>query len=351
MKLLVLGGLFLVKAFREQGHTVISAGPLQQADIPVFHPLSLPCLLKQLREQGFVPDALLYTDNGNLPQFPDVEYADCPSLFYSVDTFCNPWHLPFAYAFDGVYAAQKGHADLFAAEGHPTLHLPLFCPQPIPDVDDPAVPRDIPVSFVGTLRPRNIPSRLPFLERFRTLHPLFFTQGAYQPVFVRSRIVLNQTAASELNFRCFEAPACGAALLMEQCADLEDVFTPGENILPPYPRGNAAAAAATAREWLARPDDLARVARAGKALVERRHTAAHRARTVARRLETLLRDGAGQRRQAELPLRRRRLSTAYAILAAELNNPELSAHRRLFFRLYERCLDGERNPDAEKLSP
>lgn len=341
MKILVLGAPFLVGALREQGHIVVSAGPSEQADIPVFHPVPFPRLLGRLREQGLVPDALLYTDNGNLPQFPDLEYADCPSLFYSVDTFCNPWHLSFAYAFDGVYAAQKVHVDLFAAQGHPTVYLPLFCPHSIPNICEAYGSRDIPVAFVGTLRPRNIPSRLPFLQSFRALHPLFFKQGEYQPIFVRSQIVLNQTAASELNFRCFEAPACGAALLMEQCADLEEVFIPGENILPPYPRGDAAAAAAIAREWLARPDDLARVAQAGRELVESRHTVTQRARVVVRRLEGLLHDGAVRHRQSELPLRRRHLSTAYAMLAAELDKPELAAHRRHFFILYERCLAEE----------
>ncbi|WP_368076627.1 glycosyltransferase [uncultured Desulfovibrio sp.] len=46
-------------------------------------------------------------------------------------------------------------------------------------------------------------------------------------------MTLNQKAFSEVNFRCFEAMACGAALLMEQCGNgLDELFTPDEDISP-----------------------------------------------------------------------------------------------------------------------
>lgn len=337
LRLLLLGGLFLLNSFRKLGHTVVSAGPDQRADFPIFHPILLSRLLKQLAGQGFKPDAALFLDNGNLPQFIGLETLDCPSLFYSIDTFCNPWHLPYAYAFDGVYAAQKGHAELFAKQGHEARWLPLFCPRTLDDVEAPWAERDIPAAFVGTLRPRNIPSRLPFLERFRTLHPLFIKQGAYQPIFARSRIVLNQTASSELNFRCFEAMGCGAALLMEQCADLEELFTPGVNILPPYPRNDATAAAAIARFWLAMPEKLEQTAKAGRDLIAARHTADHRARSISRRLAVLARNGAHRRRLAEQTARRKLLSTAFAIIGAELDDAQFAAHRDFYLKLHENC--------------
>jgi hypothetical protein len=45
--------------------------------------------------------------------------------------------------------------------------------------------------------------------------------------------VLNQTAFSEINVRCFEAMACGAALLTERgCRGMQDLFVEGETILP-----------------------------------------------------------------------------------------------------------------------
>lgn len=337
LRLLLLGGLFLRDSFRDLGHTVVTAGPDQRADVPIFHPVLLSRLLERLAGQGFTPDAALFTDNGNLPQFIGLEDLDCPSLFYSIDTFCNPWHLPYAHAFDGVYAAQKGHAELFAAQGHEARWLPLFCPRALDDAEAPWAERDIPAAFVGTLRPRNIPSRLPFLKRFRALHPLFIKEGAYLPVFARSRIVLNQTACSELNFRCFEAAGCGAALLMEQCAELEELFTPGVNILPPYPRNDAAAAAAIARAWLADPEKLRRTAKAGRDLIAARHTAAHRARSIGRRLAVLARNGAHRRRLAERTTRRRLLATAFAVIGAELDQAQFAAHRDFYLKLHETC--------------
>ena len=57
--------------------------------------------------------------------------------------------------------------------------------------------------------------------------------GNFYPILHRSRMALNQNAFSEVNFRCFEAMACGAALLMEQCGNgLDELFTPDEDISP-----------------------------------------------------------------------------------------------------------------------
>jgi spore maturation protein CgeB len=192
------------------------------------------------------------------------------------------------------------------------------------------------VAFVGTLRPRNIPQRIVFLEQFRALHPLFMKEGAYQPVFARASIVLNQTAAGEVNFRCFESMACGAALLTEESLHgLTDLFTPGVHILPPYRRGDAAGAAAIARDWLARPDDLLRVAQAGRDLVRARHTDKERAAYLADLLEQAVAASAHVQRLRDLGRRRKLLSTAYAILCAELTEPSLREHRALYQRMFE----------------
>jgi len=340
MNILNLGASFLVGALRGLGHQVVAAGLSADCEIRIEHPITLARLTEHLAGAGFVPDCALWVDNGNLPFLPGVEETPCPSLFYSIDTFCNPWHIPFSHAFDLVLAAQPEHVSLFPCPEFPQpapAWLPLFAPDSLSGRADAlsGSGRDIPAAFVGTLRPRNIPQRIGFLERFRALHPLIIKEGAYLPVFVRAGIVLNQTAAGEVNFRCFESMACGAALLTEESTQgLLDLFTPGAHILPPYPRGDAARAAAIARDWLRRPDDLLRVAEAGRDLVRARHTAGERAAHIAGLLEQAIASSAHIPRLRDLDRRRTLLSTAYGILCAELQDPAMRECQALYHRMF-----------------
>lgn len=332
MRILNLDAPFLVPAFRAAGHEVFSIGLSSSCNQLVNHPVHAFELWEQVCAQGFVPDAVFCCDFGNLPYFPAVESLPCPSAYYTIDTYCNPWHLGVAYAYDHIFVAQREHVPLFTSQDMPAEWLPLFAALPYSQPDQ--GPRDIPVAFVGSLKAKNIPDRLPFLEAFRRLHPLFMTSGPYEDIFHRSQIVLNQTAASELNFRCFEAMACGAALLMEHSPHgLEELFTPGENILPLYQRGNAAQAAAIAREALRQPQALADIAAKGQECVTRHHSDTHRAARVLTVLTDMVHHKAQRKRMAELPLRKIHIGSAYAMLFDELNAPELQKHKEFFLQL------------------
>lgn len=324
MRVLNMGGAYLVAGLRQLGHEVVAIGP--GGDIDARNPVFTGRIWKRLA--GFEPDILLYCDDGNLPLLLNPEDAPCPAIYYSIDTYCNPWHVCYAHGFDLTLVAQKDFVEIFTTDKLNSVWFPLFYPgASLPEAT--AGVRDIPVSFVGTLGHRNNPERAPFLKQFRKLQPLVFLSGDYRPIFGRSQIVLNQTAFSELNFRCFEAMACGAALLMEQCGNgLTDIFTPGENILPPYPRNDARLAAAIAREWLAKPEELAAMGHAGRQLVGERHTVAARAGTLAEYCRRLLADNGGRTKQAAA--RRPLVRAAYGIIAAELTAPELEEHRKFY---------------------
>lgn len=332
MRILNLDGPYFIDAFRAAGHEVVSIGIAAGCNVVISSPLHAYHAYTRLCEQGFVPDAVVYADFGNLPYFPTIEALPCPCVYYSIDTYCNPWHLGMAYAFDHIFVAQREHVNMFSSQDMPATWLPLFAKSKSDVCHD--QPRDIPVAFVGSLSPKNIPDRKPFLENFRRLHPLFMTSGAYVDIFNRSHIVLNQTAASELNFRCFEAMACGAALLMEHSPHgLEDLFTPGEHLLPLYTRGDAVEAAAIARHALAQPEALAAIARNGQECVARFHTDTHRVATVVDILDALVRQQAHTKRFAELAVRRKHLASAYAMLFAELDDAAFAPHREHFLSL------------------
>ncbi|SDG01299.1 glycosyltransferase family protein [Desulfovibrio legallii] len=335
-RILVLGGGYLSAALQNLGMQAVTVGPGAGAHggIELDHPVMTARLLHLLAAQGFVPDALFYADNGNLPLLLNPEDFPCPSAFYSIDTYCNPWHVPYARGFDLALAAQKDHLPLFADESRCCRWLPLFYPGALPSSVPPWAGRDVPVSFVGTLGHKNNPDRRPFLERFRRQHPLVCRSGDYRPLFARSRIVLNQTAFSEVNFRVFEAMAWGAALLMERCGNgLTELFRPGENILPVYPRNDAAAAARTAAVALAAPERLERVAAAGRKLVAERHSASARARTLTALLGQARKAGLWRLRlKEEHEACRRAVRTAFAMLAGELAGPALRPHAAFFAR-------------------
>lgn len=337
MKLCILsiGGQYLTQALRHLGHAVLSVCPDPKADIPLPHPKTMRTLLEQAAGMGFTPDVLFYADDGNLPTLIDPESAPCPSLYYSIDTYCNPWHLPYARGFDLVLTAQKDFLSLFTDEGLPAQWLPLFCRNA--DKATPFEARDIPVAFVGTLGHKNNPGREVFLRNFRARHPLLMRSGDFFPIFRRSRIVLNQTAFSEINFRCFEAMGCGAALLMERCDNgLHELFTPDEDILPLYPKDDATAAASIASIYLARPRRLAEIAENGRRLVAEKHTSLVRAQRLTEHCRQLRAASAQRWRLAQADTRRIFVRTAFGMIASELHGPQWERHRMFFQTLATR---------------
>ena len=334
MHIVLLGSAALAPALRGLGHRVLTLGCIGEGfDIPLRHPLSAATFRSLLADRSFKPDLLVLADEGNVPLVVGLECLPWPQIFFSIDTFCNPWHVPFAHAFELALVAQRDFVPLFVDEGHAARWFPLFCRVTVSaqSPEEWLAARDIPVAFVGTLNPANIPDRQSFLNAFRALHPLVCLQGDFVPVFQRARIVLNQTAAGEVNYRCLESMGCGAALLHDSREHgFTELFVEGVNVLPPYLRLRAETAAASAREALARPYELAELALAGRELAAARHTDEARARELCTLAEPLLGSRAHEARLATLPRRRRLVSSAYGTLAAEL--PDSLAPLRDFYR-------------------
>jgi hypothetical protein len=321
VRIVNLEGLYFVQALREFGHEVLSVGQTEGCDLRLDSPMTAGTLWELLAGRGFVPDVALWCDLCRPPVVLGLESLPVVTIGYSIDQYCNPWHVPLSAGFDLFYVAQKDYLPLFAdprLAGRGLEWLPLFC-DPNGDAD-PGCERDIPVSFVGTLDPPLNPGRKPFLEGFRRLAPLVVLTGDYRPVFGRSRIVLNQSAVSELNFRIFQAMSCGAALLTEACDNgLAELFTPGEELFT-YVRGDCAGAAAIAQRALS-DGSWARVAASGMQKVRELHSSTARGRQIARAAEALLREGPARWRLANPAVVREETSRAFAMLAADLALP------------------------------
>ena len=341
MRVLNIDGRVLVPALKARGHEVHTIGSSPADDLRIDSYLSLRGLWQHLSDTGFSPDLVLWCDMCRPPLVMGLETLPALTVAWSVDQYCNPWHYSWSAAFDLVLVAQKDYLPLFAGENLPrALHwFPLCCDadkdvDPFAAEDEGFARRDIPVSFVGTVTGSINTARKDFLDAFKRRHPLVVRQGDYRPVFGRSRIVLNQSAAGELNYRLFQAAACGAAVLNEDTANgLTDIFTPGEDLLPPYPRCDAEAAAAIAAKALADPDALEDIALAGRDMVRSRHSSAARVRDLEARATRMLAARAQSWRLENQDLVRRRVGTALAMLGADAELPLEAAHRKMFLDL------------------
>ena len=319
MRILNLEGRYFVSELKKLGHEVLCIGQGPGSDLNLESHLSLKDLLTFLQARRFQPEVILWCDTCRPPGVIGFEALPAVTIGFSIDQYCNPWHYPYSAAFDLMLVAQKDYLPLFERMDmpRPVRWFPLFCDENV-DVD-PGSERDIPVSFVGTLEDSINTTRKPFFNAFKRLHPLYLRQGEYAPVFGRSRIVLNQSAAGELNFRIFQAAACGAAVLTEDTGNgLRDLFTPHKDILPPYKRGDARDAARIARKSLADPEGLRAVARAGRDLVRRRHSVRARTAALLRWTGSMLRDRAFAWRLQNQGRIRKELAKAFHFLATDV---------------------------------
>jgi hypothetical protein len=331
MRILCVDGPYFLDALARLGHQTLSVGSSPGVDVRLDSPMSLAALMETLGSRGFAPDAAVWADTCQPPTVAGLETLPCPTVAYSIDQYMNPWHLAYSAGFDLALVAQKDYLPLFSAEHpRPAAWMPLFC-DPVRDADL-GLARDIPVSFVGTLDSPANPERGPFLAAFRRKAPLAALTGDFRPVFARSRIVLNQSAAGELNFRLFQAAACGAAVLTEDAGNgLRELFTPGEDILI-YPRGDAGAAARAALSALGDPG-LESLARSGREKAVSQHGVDSRAARLCHLIEGLLARQAQRERLVRLDEVRRRTAYAYSILALDQALPLPGEHRRFYLEL------------------
>lgn len=332
MKILNIEGLYFVDDFRALGHEVLTLGQGPGHDVSLHEMLSPKGLWELLESRNFRPDLALWCDKCQPPLVLGVEALPCVTIGFSIDQYCNPWHVPASAGYDVFLVAQKDYLHLFKDPRLPRRAewFPLFCDARL-DTDQ-GQERDIPVCFVGTLDPPMNPMRKPFLEAFRRAAPLVHMRGDYHPLFARSRMVLNQCAVGELNFRIFQAMACGAALLTEDCENgLRELFTPGEDMLV-YARGDAAGAAAAARRGLEDPA-LAEMARSGRDKVHARHSSLVRAKRIIALAESALRKGAPRWRRENAALVREENARACGMLATDEGIPLPAELRAQFARL------------------
>lgn len=217
---------------------------------------------------GFTPDVLVWWS----PEYalvPDgIEACPVPSIAVLGDWNLGVWSTtPLLEAFDWVVTDALGTATF-----RPQLDVAVdrwraFSFDRARHQRTSEVGRDIDVLFIGSMNGQIQTERAPWLARLARLSErrrVLLVEGvygdAYPALLNRARIVWNRSIRGELNMRAYEAPACGALLLMErENLEVRDVFTDGLSCAL-YDETDLEL---QIERYLGRPDRIGRVADAG----------------------------------------------------------------------------------------
>lgn len=314
-----VGGEFFMHHMEAEGFRVVRL-PLTRPGAFAWDEICQRC--------GAAPDAVVYTDRSLPPPLLGLERYPALTAFYCIDSHIHGWYPLYAGAFDLCAVSLRGDVPRFGVELSPdrVLWLPPFAEdryRPGP-ADEPTVAKDFDLLFVGTVDPETTPQRHDFLQRLGRVFPaLAVRRGDFAELLPRAHVALNIAERGDLNFRVFEALACGSCLLTPRIGNGQDeLFEDGVHFVT-YEADDEADCASKARSLLAHDDRRAAFARAGYARVD----AAHRPRHRAAALASFLRQGFDK----DLPARR----------LAHPDHARMSALRLLFLHWAEHGDDAE----------
>jgi tetratricopeptide (TPR) repeat protein len=274
MRILHLGNLQVVPALRALGHDVRVASELSPLLVQPGRAVDVRVLHREIApdaEAFFMVDTL-----GRQTLAYGVEDLPIPRLYWAIDVHVNFfWQRHYARLFDLVLTAQKDYVAGFEADGVPARWLPWGIDPRL--FHDRGLDRTIDVAFVGIVdanRPKRAAALAELRRRFDVLTlgddpTRRLPESEMARVFGSAKIVFNESVLGDVNFRTFEAMACGALLLTERTGNgLRDLFTPGTHLAAYGPDDLLEQA-----EWfLARDAEREHVARAGAETVAARHT-------------------------------------------------------------------------------
>ncbi|MEQ1794398.1 MAG: glycosyltransferase, partial [Nitrospira sp.] len=244
-------------------------------------------------------------DESTQPQVLGLETLPIPLVWYAIDSHIHVnWHMYYAAAFDVICVAQKDWIPAYQMDMSRQFvsWMPLFCHRS--GDRHLGLTRDIPLSFIGTLNSARNPDRVDLIQRLQSRYPIVVQSGPYLETFNRSMMVLNQSVANDVNFRTFQAMACGAMLLTERVGNgFNDLFQDRTHCAL-YDKGNVEQIIETVEYYRAHPAEREAVARRGYETVMAAHTSLHRAQAL---LETVakqpLHEFVAKRQMRQAPIR------------------------------------------------
>jgi hypothetical protein len=281
-------------------------------------------------------DLYLYVEPlGLIPR--GLERSPVPTACVICDTHRNlPARRELARLFDSVFLYQRNYLRDF--DEHPAgavQWLPYAC-----DTEtfrDLGVTRDLDVGFVGQLfAPGSERQRIleQLSRKYRVNEQRKYLQSEIPEIYSRSKIVLNLPIGDDLNFRFFEALSCGAMLLTRRMPNGQELlFREGEHYAA---FDNEAELLDKVKYYLSHEEERRRIAAAGAAEVQQKHTLDLRVRDLLERVK------AGPAKSAPVrTMSRRSVVKTYAsvlermgrvesILRLAAQNPDFRWTARLF---------------------
>jgi tetratricopeptide (TPR) repeat protein len=278
MNIILIQESHLKKGLEDLGHRVVVWDECHQNDTSVH----IKAVLDELAE--IRPDVILQIESlRNRLILEGIEEVNVLTAFYALDIHLNYyWHKEYAKLFDVVLVSQKDYIPRLKKEG---IQNAYWFPWAIdPDVlKDHQLARDLDISFVGMVDDHHRKKRAQIIKeisgRFH-LHLFGTSMGNRIPqsemarVFSRSKIILNESIAGELNFRVFEALACGGMLLTERVKNgIQDLFQDGIHLITYGPENLPE----KIEYYLHHEEERRRIAQQGKEQVYKYHTIKSRA--------------------------------------------------------------------------
>jgi hypothetical protein len=281
VKILLVNQPWFSKELREHGHEVMCVGTAPYCEIRVSWFMHLDTILKGL-PSSFSPDRIVFYDNSMPIVFPGFESLSIPTLFYAVDTHHHlGLHKYLAGVVNTTIVAQKDYIPPLLETNPHTSWLPLWAST----YREPEPTKDYGVVFIGTLNKQLNPDRVAFFDALQKETKMLCTTGQFTQYFPKAEIVINQTVKGDLNFRIFEAMACGPMVLTERAPNgLFELFTDGEH-LATYEKGNIKEAASQIERYLQNPRQMRDIAASGRQEVMKKHLPEHRTERLLELLE------------------------------------------------------------------
>ncbi len=293
-----------VAAFRRQHDTWV-VGPAatdedlrnwdREAARALIVPNDVHCSFKEdfdlaaLFPDGWEPDLVVgIAGMGGDPLYAGVARLPYPTAFITVDTWQCLLDYREALKYDFVFAAQREYTTHLQETGsRHVFWLPLaFAPEAHHPVDAEKT-HDVVfagMTYVGAHQPRR--GHLEGLaQRFSVLCEQGVFGEALCALYARGRMAYNRSAGQELNMRIFEAMGMGCALLTNRASEINgllELFRDGKHLIAYDDEEDLVRKVAA---YLAEPERLEAIARAGHEESLARHTYDHRVRQLTATVE------------------------------------------------------------------